>query len=197
MTQTVQHDDIDVLLLAKAEAANYFTFAFSKGAESDRERVQVRLTAMSTAGMLTLAEPTSGRVYVNLSAAGTLLTATVTPAMLTKAPVAPDQAQHAADWLWLVLHGGTLTYGSINAWGGNGEIAHLLLCGVNLHASSAITTDILASLSASPSTAPTSIETSDVAAQVSGVFGKATCQCEYLVGIEVHARTVNWLTATR
>ena len=121
---------------------------------------------------------------VVLTDAGKALAATAAPEMLTGPLETGAERSKAALWFWLLVHGGQPGQYDSDAYGRDGEVVHLLTCGLDLAASSAVRDDSWTVF------AGTFV---DGDLPITGVTGRATCRCGavkgYSVGHEVESVT--------
>jgi hypothetical protein len=125
-------------------------------------------------GLVELAGSDSDGEYVTLTAAGSEALAALVPEDLCWLPVgiewSPSRRAGAALWLWLVVRGGVrggYSATGTNRYDDNGEIMHLLACGLDLSCSTAVRDDSWSTF--------TGTFADD--GQARGVGGQATCRC--------------------
>ena len=117
------------------------------GTENDTVQVAFdeALVGLADAGLIILGEThNSVSSFATLTETGTALAATARATMLTTTATDGGGRANAALWLWLVVNGSEQgSYGDDYPYGRRGQIAHLLLCGLDLDKSGGVKDDSL------------------------------------------------------
>lgn len=131
---------------------------------------------LDEAGLVTIGGTSFGATHITVTTAGRELAETATPETLCGPLADSEQRAEAALWLWLLLNGGINgEYGSVSHYGEEGEIAHLMLCGLDMKKSSQVRDDTWGVWQGT--FADDRRET--------GVSGYAYCRCDVVEGLTV------------